>query len=881
MAAGANTLYVSDQSAGTADTAAVITNGAITGMAGPGNAIPINYSAAGDFSGGIIVTGTNVASGDSINVQSALAAGPITVHAGGGDDTVTAGNAGTLDGILSTLTVDGGGNNDTLIVDDSADADANTYDVTATSVTRTAAAPLVTVNYSGTENLTVNGGINAGPTADVFNVTPSTATAMTINGNAPVIPTSPGDQLNMNVVPLASPATFYVTGAGAGTWNFSGGYLPVTQTSIETLTTSAGVYDLVFNAGLTANTTAAGGPGHTLDAQMSADGTQLQLRRDGTELFSGIMADINSLREIGTTGADSFTVTETAGGLPSFGGTTVGLPAGGHTNSAMTASLRTPANVGLSFQGNGGGDSGQFTFVNSHDVAFFSDNSAAANSGVVNVNGALTTSFDGFAPMTYVGAGGSFLADASANPTVSQLTVTNSGGANDGVSQVTGDGTFETATFSGFASATVRSGPGADTVDLVSVDGAAPAAPGVALTSITLDGDNITNTDNSGDSIIIRSLPATVSATMLGGQGDDQFYLGSNGAAFGATTKNILGPVFVSPAGMDDPGPADQDQLIVINDSDTVGDTVTVTSTTIDGITGHSASPDITYAQIGTLAHGPGNIGIYEGSGNDTFNIQSTVVNTTYQIYTDPVPPSPNPGAGDDTVNISSTAPTTNGNGTLTGDLNGILGAIEIQTEGNATANGDAINVSDFGSGTGRTFDLSRTAGVTTLATSGGVANISYDIATWSSPTDQLEHFNLTGSNVGDNTYDIHATTATQTNVIQDGDATASGGSNDGTFNIAADFLSAANLFQGFDGNDQFFLNIASSIGQSAFTPITSVQIEGNAGPNGAVNDSQNRDRTVINDNNNAFSRDLNWHYLDISGYRRRSQQSQQRAVRV
>lgn len=77
---------------------------------------------------------------DTVNVRAVGTATTTTVNAGDGSDTVNAGNtSGSLDDIDGTLTVHGqgvGADTDVLAVDDSGDTGADTYDVTAGSVTR-------------------------------------------------------------------------------------------------------------------------------------------------------------------------------------------------------------------------------------------------------------------------------------------------------------------------------------------------------------------------------------------------------------------------------------------------------------------------------------------------------------------------------------------------------------------------------------------------------------------------------------------------------------------------------------------------------------------------------------------------------------------------
>ncbi|MBI3467860.1 MAG: hypothetical protein HY000_33040, partial [Planctomycetes bacterium] len=97
------------------------------------------------------------------------------------------------------------------------------------------------------------------------------------------------------------------------------------------------------------------------------------------------------------------------------------------------------------------------------DVAYFPDATGESNSGVINVAGAFSLSFDGLAPIVLTGAGGTLLVDASAIPATSTLTVADDAIANNGVSQVMGDGGVETTTFG--------AGAGNDTINVIGTGG--------------------------------------------------------------------------------------------------------------------------------------------------------------------------------------------------------------------------------------------------------------------------------------------------------------------------------------------------------------------------------------------------------------------------
>ena len=154
-----------------------------------------------------------------------------------------------------------------------------------------------------------------------------------------------------------------------------------------------------------------------------------------------------SLKISGLDGDDTMNINEAAfSGLPVFPGTAIDS----HGNAAFAASGSGPANIGIHFDGGAGNDDVSAEFTTAQDVTYFADDVAAANSGVVNIDGAVTLSFEGLAPLAFVGAGGSLTVDASALAALTTLTVEDEGAAGDGSNMVSGDAGFETTIFSGF-----------------------------------------------------------------------------------------------------------------------------------------------------------------------------------------------------------------------------------------------------------------------------------------------------------------------------------------------------------------------------------------------------------------------------------------------
>lgn len=139
---------------------------------------------------------------DTLLVQSTLSGVNVLFSGYGGDDTVRvdsngAAAGGTVDGLQSTLTVDGGAGTNTLAFDDEGDAGGDAITITPAQVGgatgdnafgsggRVDYSNIAALNYQGTAG------------ADNFNVTPSPTTSITLDGNAPT-DTPTGDRLVIN-----------------------------------------------------------------------------------------------------------------------------------------------------------------------------------------------------------------------------------------------------------------------------------------------------------------------------------------------------------------------------------------------------------------------------------------------------------------------------------------------------------------------------------------------------------------------------------------------------------------------------------------------------------------------------------------------------------
>ena len=157
--------------------------------------------------------------------------------------------------------------------------------------------------------------------------------------------------------------------------------------------------------------------------------------------------------------------------------------------------------------------------------------------------------------------------------------------------------------------------------------------------------------------------------------GNDKFNFGSLMPTTGGTVNNIGGLVTVDGGGNAD----------VVNVDDT-GDSTNSSGTLTDAsLTGLGLGAGINYSVVETL-----NINL--GSGNDTFNVQSTNAITVTTLNT---------GSGTNTINVGSLTPTLSG-----GIVDNIQGALIIVGSGS-----DTLNMDD----TGSTIDKSGTLTATTL----------------------------------------------------------------------------------------------------------------------------------------------------------------------
>lgn len=271
------------------------------------------------------------------------------------------------------------------------------------------------------------------------------------------------------------------------------------------------------------------------------EGQDLVIRAHSTGSieFREVAEQVATLTVSGTAGTDTLILQETADGLPRLAGDLSAGP--GFQVSSFLASGRTGADgsqsIGLHYAAGLGGDALEVRMISAQDVAYFTSapdpSSNDQKRGNINIDGYLTLSFDGITPATFVNVGGDLTLDATNTPATTQLTIRDDLGdfLGPGTNIVTGDGGFETSFFRGHETLTLIGGTGSETIVLESLD------PNSALTMVRLSGDNTFGTDIADDTFRIESLPSTISATVLGGGGDDS--LSISAATLGTSVGDI------------------------------------------------------------------------------------------------------------------------------------------------------------------------------------------------------------------------------------------------------------------------------------------------------------------------------------------------------
>lgn len=721
-------------------------------------------------------TSTVVNSGDGVDrIAIRSVANTTTINTGTGDDrisvgsmaTVSTNSGGDVNSINALLTVIGGGDADSLFVDDSGDTLANTNGV-LTSAALTGLGMVSGISYSEIEDLAIDLGL----AADAFLIQSTHLYRTTVNGN------SGNDTLSVRSL---SGATTVNTGAGSDQVNVgsnasSGGNSGGTANAIS--------------ARLTVNGGNSGADVDVLDVDDSSDGlpnidgllSDLQLNGLGMSHGIGYSA-LSEIRIHLGAGADVFTILSTHAGdtrldgnngndvinVRSISGATL-IDAGDgsdHVNVGSTANGTTAAQTTNS-GGNVNGIGASLILIG-NTPASGSDTLTVDDTGDNTANtGTLTAT-----TLTGLGLAAPGISYSSFEHLMISLGI--------GSNSFTIENTHGTATTGTLEDTTLNSGNGADTVY---INGATDQL--------------LVNAQDAADIINVRGMTGTV--TVNGDAGNDTINVSSQSPQLPGSATDAVGTVDGIAGLLIVNGGAGGNDILNVDDSNPAitGKTGTLTGTTLRGL---GMPNGINYGSLETLniwldagnnsfnidgTHG-GTTNIYGMEGADTINVRATATGSTTNIYTQ---------GDNDTINLSDMA------ALLPASYPASLPPPAADTVGNIDAiNGlvvidggldtDTINIDDSANSADK-------AAILTAATLRGL--------------DLEAGVNYTGAEVlniwlgtGTDTFYIDSTHTGSTRLYT-GDGTAAAGQRDDT--VAVRSISGITTIHGQAGNEGFLVNV-------------------------------------------------------------------------
>ncbi len=620
-----------------------------------------------------------------------------------------------------------------------------------------------------------------------INATTGTGNTYSVDGGAPPFFTAPGDSLAYNLAGLANLA---ITGPGSGQISMAG-ESDVAYQEIEQLE-GAGAFDLVVNANADPGGDNVANDGQADEFELVLNGNWLEVYVNGGLVQAIDPSAVNSILLDGSSDEDTFVV-DNRGGLIVLGlgivvdGEGLGANPGGTEDALVIEGdpgvpiLRETYVTGPSVPnlppvfGPLGPDAGIIVLdqddvpgvgfpdfqgpYGNEQVILFDDISPIYDSTpAVQMDMALTPAGDTANVVDGPGVHPSFVG------------VTNTTEINDG-----GTAAFESIEFANKQVVTVNGVDGADTITVDNPN----AADG--LTRLEVYGNELTDgalnaDDNAADRFDVEATALGVPVEAYGQGGDDVFDVESAGDVDG-----ILGALTV------DGGPGNDD--LAVDDSSSAGpvETVTLTGTTIDGITGlGGGGGPITYQSLGG-----GTVTVSSNDAGHMFDVLSTAPGLAETEL--------NTGDGEDTVVIDDGADT----------ANGVVSPIDLNTQGNP---GDVLRLVDFADTSANVFHMNATqigGGVFGGAVVPGGIFGPGGILTYDGNLEELFVWGPDGPGLG-NTYNVDATGVGLADgwgfvEIEDGQGNA-------VFNVQADQLAApaGHLLGGNDGTDTFNVHLAA-----------------------------------------------------------------------
>ena len=562
----------------------------------------------------------------TFTINSWSGTGALTLDGKEGDDTYNI-NFQTSGSFTFNVTDTGSVGTDSLIINGTTGNDTIGIGGTAVSLSTQ------TVNYSGVENLTVN----TKDGNDTVNVKGTSAATIVNTGSGTNIINVGSNAFTTNTAGTLSDLLALLTLNASGTTTLNVDDTGDTSAATGALTglaiTGLGMTSGIAYSGVTTLNISLGSGGNTFTITDTNAATT-------TTLNSGSAADtINLTTDSGTTtinaqaGDDIINVTND-GALTTINGGDGNDTVNVFGDSATTNIYGQNNDDTFNIQATGATttvDTGSGT--NTINVGSL----APAASGILDkIQGALTITGSGSDTLNVDDTG----SEGDKTGTLTATTLTGLGMGDGGIA------------YSGLTTLNISLGSGDNTL-LIS---------GTSSAATTVNGNNGADTFN---------VQATTGALNLnGGNGDDTFNFGSATPDTGGTVSNIAGQVTID-------GGEGADVVNVDNTGDTTDNSGTLTATDLTGL---GLGTGINYSAVETLK-------INLGSGDDTFNVQSTSAATTL-----------NTGAGANVVNVGSLSPD------VGGIVDNIQGALTITGNGS-----DTLNVDDTGSEGDKTGTLTAT----------------------------------------------------------------------------------------------------------------------------------------------------------------------------
>ena len=636
------------------------------------------------------ITGTTTVSGgagdDQLTVEHSR--GTLSVNGDAGQDTLTlrttdgsvfidGGNdadliqlgstAGLADGLQGSITLEGGDGQDRLIFNDSGDTQANSGTLSDSSVT----------------GLGITGSVNYGSVETVDLALGSAADQLTITGTAQIVTRVDLGDGEDTVELQASQGVLSLQGnAGSDQINVRG---------------TSGI--VIIDGGSDGDTIHIGASDDTLDAMtgfvsiVGSDGDDLlEVVDTGSNLDRSGTLRADSLRGFGMSlnGADltsQVTAVENATGLDVDSLLGLDLASELAANSSVHYQQQETLTIEL---GSGSdtvevastmvGDTSLDTGAGDDQIGILSntgtlDVQAGAGEDQLQLNataGDVTIDMGADADRVTVGPtleSIQGLVTLAGNDDTDQLIFDNSGDATDRSGTLTEDslsgfGMGHAISFNTFENINLTLGSGSDDLTISeTINGTTTVSGGAGDDQLTVEhsrGTLSVNGDAGQDTLTLRTTDGSV--FIDGGNDADLIQLGSTAGL----ADGLQGSITLE-------GGDGQDRLILDDSGDSSDNSATLTATTLTGL---GMSDGINYAGVEELT-------VQLGSGDDTFNAQSTLAGTATSVFGN---------GGDDSFNLCSDAPTNDGT------LDGLDGTLSI--DGGAGENTAVL--SDLGNDSGR-----------------------------------------------------------------------------------------------------------------------------------------------------------------------------------